>query len=202
MRKCRKCGEEKPLEEFGELSASKDGKNPRCKPCVRDRQNTRNKLKHVQQYNINKAHKRRAIEKALPQDVTAGKWKAIMKRFGNRCFLTGSTNVSFEHVIPFATGHGGHIVANLLPMDKALNLSRQDKNFGEWFNTLEATIEMHDAFDEAFEYLAELNGLPVDLFWEYVYYCDAYRRTEEEIKADPRPSVEIFNDWKEAGGVI
>lgn len=87
-----------------------------------------------------------------------------MKRFGNRRFLTGSTNVSFEHVISFATGHGGHIVANLLPMDKALNLSRQDKNFGEWFNTLEATIEMHDAFDEAFEYLAELNGLTVDLF--------------------------------------
>lgn len=37
MRKCRKCGEEKPLEDFRELSASKDGKNPRCKPCVRDR---------------------------------------------------------------------------------------------------------------------------------------------------------------------
>ncbi|MDP9742855.1 UNVERIFIED_ORG: hypothetical protein QFZ59_004685 [Bacillus sp. B2I3] len=175
----------------------------RCKECrkayQRDRNHNNPKTKSS---NKNKAHKRRAMKKELPNNMKAAQLRALNERFGNRCFLTGSTDVSIEHPIPFATGHGGHIVGNVLPMDNSLNISRKDKNFFEWFNTLDATVEMHNRFDEAVEYLAALNGLSVDLFREYVYYCDKYRRTIEEVKADKRRSVEIFKEWKAAGGRI
>ena len=33
---CSKCGTEKPIDEFGDKNAAKDGKNSRCRLCLRD----------------------------------------------------------------------------------------------------------------------------------------------------------------------
>lgn len=205
-KKCNTCKEIKPIEEFGKKSAAKDGKNPKCKECVCEYQNERNKRPDVHAYNVNKSHKRRAFKNELPNDMTAKEWNQVKAIFDNRCFLTGKlldkTNRSMEHVIPLCTGHGGHIVENVLPMDRSLNMGRKDKNILEWFNEFDATLEMHRRLDEAVEYLAELNGLTVDEYWQYVYYCDEFRRTIEEVEADKRPSVEIFQEWKAEGGRI
>lgn len=38
MKKCKKCGRELPLEAFGNLSTSPDGKYDRCKECVNQQQ--------------------------------------------------------------------------------------------------------------------------------------------------------------------
>lgn len=37
-KKCKKCGRELPLEAFGNLSTSPDGKYDRCKECVNKQQ--------------------------------------------------------------------------------------------------------------------------------------------------------------------
>ncbi|MFF2291008.1 hypothetical protein [Peribacillus butanolivorans] len=169
----------------------------KCKECrkayQRDRNHNNPKTKSS---NKNKANKRRAMKNELPNDMTAAHLRAVNERFGNRCFLTGSTDMSIEHFVPLATGHGGHIVGNVLPMDKTLNISRKDKNFFQWFETIKPTPEMREAFKEGVAYLAELNGLSVDEFKEYVFYCDQFRRTEAQIKADPRSSVQIHKDVK------
>lgn len=39
MKKCISCEVEKPYEEFGKLSRSKDGYNPKCKSCKREYDN-------------------------------------------------------------------------------------------------------------------------------------------------------------------
>lgn len=38
MKKCWKCGCEKPLEAFGRDARRHDGKNPKCKACVTARE--------------------------------------------------------------------------------------------------------------------------------------------------------------------
>jgi hypothetical protein len=197
MKTCNKCKIEKSLEFFGVKSSAKDGINPKCRDCVNAAQRKRNKIPVVYAYNIAKNQRRRALELALPCTLEDKKWGIVLEeRFGNRCFLTGSTNVSMEHFVPFATGHGGHIIGNVIPMDDSLNKSRKDKNFFLWFETLKPTPEMREAFNEGVAYLAELNGLSVVEFRQYVFYCDQFRRTEAQIKADSRSSVQIFLDAK------
>lgn len=206
LKKCIKCGEEKGIENFVVKRSAKDGINPKCKDCVCEYQNNRNKRPDVHSYNKNKSQKRRAFLNELPHAMTAKQWNEVKSYFNNHCFLTGEvlseSNLSIEHVIPLCTGHGGHIVENVLPLDKSLNMSRQDKNIFEWFNTLGAREEMKRCFDEAIGYLAFMNDMKVDEYKEYIYYCDTYRRTIDEVKADRRPSIEIFKEWKAEEGRI
>jgi len=51
MKRCNKCGEEKPLSEYHSQRASKDGHKPSCKTCV--------KAYNAARYQKNKEHMRR-----------------------------------------------------------------------------------------------------------------------------------------------
>ncbi|MGG0741304.1 HNH endonuclease [Niallia taxi] len=200
-RKCSHCHEVKAIESFGVKNAAKDRINPKCKQCVCDYQNQRNQLPEVYIYNKNKSQKRRAILKELPHSLTIQEWKNIKQRFNNCCFLTGKvlieSKLSIEHVIPIATGHGGHIKENVLPLDISLNMARKDKNIFEWFYTLDANEDMKRRFSEAIDYLAFMNEMSVKEYKEFVYYCDRFRRTVEEVKVTERTSRELFEEWKE-----
>lgn len=202
-RKCSHCHKVKSIESFGVKKAAKDGMNPKCKQCVCDYQNKRNQLPEVYIYNKNKSQKRRAILKELPHSLTPREWKDIKLCFNNRCFLTGKvlteSKLSIEHVIPLATGHGGHIKENVLPLDISLNMARKDKNIFEWFYKLDVTEEMKRRFGEAIDYLAFMNEMSVEEYKEFVYYCDRFRRTIEEVKTNKRASKEIFKEWKKSG---
>ena len=74
MKKCKKCGRELPLEAFGNLSTSPDGKYDRCKECVN------------QQQKINR-DQRKAKEQGISTENTNGEGNEALKGFTPRELL-------------------------------------------------------------------------------------------------------------------
>ncbi|MBY0098679.1 hypothetical protein [Mesobacillus maritimus] len=183
MKKCNLCGESR-IEMFYTYQKT------RCKACQRAKQYEFNR--NNPEYLKAKNQRRRARLKALPHDFPPNVWKAVLDRFDGRCCLTNSKDVSLEHVVPLCVGHMGTEIGNVIPLDRTLNLSKGSKNFLDWFNEIEASLEMHDRFDEVISYLAELNGLTFDQYLEFLYWCEDNKRTIEEIEAATMSSVELF----------
>jgi hypothetical protein len=242
MKRCSKCGIEKPLDEFQKRKASKDGYQSQCKVCrnkankehadkTREYQrkrtlrwyyqnrkralaNTRRnyeanqekiKRRRRERYaedpsiDIANRNKRRAIEKSLPSDFNGKQWLEILQRFDGKCAISDSKDIVVEHVIPLAWGHMGTHINNCVPMDASLNSSKMTKNIFAWVKEPEVQerVDMNK-FEELIEYLAVMNDLTTQEYREFVYWCEANKRTIDEAAADPRLSVEI---WKEQGGI-
>mgnify|MGYP001205410293 FL=1 len=130
----------------------------------------------------------------LRADLTPFEWGRILDEFGNRCALSFSFLISMDHFIPQSIGHGGTYVGNVYPLDPDLNASKGDSNPYLWAEANKDKID-YPLFERLCEYLAEQNGLTPDEFRSFVFWCFAHPRTPEDIRKDPRPSIEI---WKEA----
>ena len=74
MKICKKCGRELPLEAFGNLSTSPDGKYDRCKECVN------------QQQKINR-NQRKAKEQGITTETPMGGGIDALKSFTPRQLL-------------------------------------------------------------------------------------------------------------------
>lgn len=115
---------------------------------------------------------RSAKIKELPNTLTSEELAAIMKRFGNRCALTGSEDIELDHFIAVSTGYGGTTLQNIIPLDSWLNVSKKDNNPFEWVKNKHISEKINsEKFDELISYLAELNSMTVDEYRHFVYEC-------------------------------
>lgn len=131
-----------------------------------------------------KVQRRLARLRCLPDNFTEVEWEIATERFGGGCALTGSGFVHADHVIPLATGHGGTIYENIIPLRADLNISKSDRCIFDWFSENKERFNLSQTkFDELIEYLAEINGMTTKEYEEYVRWCHDNPRTLEDLQA-------------------
>ncbi|TXL67475.1 hypothetical protein FHP05_00180 [Cerasibacillus terrae] len=131
-----------------------------------------------------------AKKKALPYDLSADELDDIYSQFNYSCALTGtSKNLHHEHFICIDTGHMGTTYGNIIPLDGSLNISKNNKNPFEWIKDFP---KYQINFNYIVSILSSINGLSVDEYKQFVYWCYEYKRTIEEIENDQRLSIEIW----------
>jgi hypothetical protein len=124
---------------------------------------------------------RRARKRSLPYDYSITHSELMYDIFGG-CALTGDRfNLHDDHFIAISTGHGGAFIGNMIPLSASLNESKGAQNPFEWIKTRD-DVDM-TKFDKTVRYLAQLNGMSVDEYREYVYYCYDNPRKIAEVNA-------------------
>lgn len=128
---------------------------------------------------VNSQARRRARKENLPDTLTHEEQREILNFFGG-CALTGSRDIHWDHVIPISTGFGGTTKENVIPLRKDLNLSKHDRNLFEWFEDCYVRLDLDpEKFEELIFYLAEINGVELEEYTEYVYSC--FDKETEEV---------------------
>ena len=125
-----------------------------------------------------KSARRRAQKRKLPDDLTSEQRTATLERFNSSCALTGYTEgIHLDHVIPIATGHGGTISQNMIPLRADLNHSKNARCIFDWFYDVKDYFKLSQTkFDELIEYLADINGMTADEYEDYVRGCHDNQR--------------------------
>lgn len=216
---CTKCGEDKPFSEYYKHKDGKYGLRPSCKQCIagygkkyyednkdaclgrtRDwAERNPDKVRAIhERYKKNNPEthaskwiKRRTIKQSLKYEFDPVISKRIRKVFERKCAITGSKDTHLDHFIPMNTGHGGTYEGNLILLSKELNLSKGTRNPFLWAEKY-LTDEQKENFDKVVEYLAELNGLTVDEYREFVFWCFENKRSIDEITDENRDSLELW----------
>jgi hypothetical protein len=118
--------------------------------------------------------RRRAREKSLPDEFTTDQMTETLLFFGG-CALTESIDgIHWDHVIPLATGYGGTVYGNMIPLQGNLNLSKNDSNIFEWFSANQQRFNLEqERFDRLINWLASANAMSVEEYRAYVYECHA-----------------------------
>lgn len=141
---------------------------------------------------------RKKIRKTLPKTITNQEWEALA---GQPCAISKkrSTAATVDHFIPLIWGHGGDVKGNLYPLGRDLNKLKSSHNPFRWINRKEVQpLVDRKRWDGLVHSLAAENGLTVKEFTQYVHWCEKHPRTLEEIEADPRHSLEIWNEARNA----
>ena len=150
IRRCRMCGIEKPLEEFGRVKTCRYGIRHRCKACCKKaRQKWRKanpgKIKlynrlHHQKYpqeaylrvcDWREAHpklqresqrKRRERKHEAEGDFTEQEWLNLCAFNGNRCLCCHRSDLplTVDHIKPLVMG-GTNYISNIQPLCKSCN---------------------------------------------------------------------------------
>ena|SRR5690554_1947506 len=203
MKKCGKCDVTYPSTGFYKNKYSPDEYKSVCKNCsnsytrkyrkenpdVVRRIDAKKKKKYRERYAMNEA-KRKARKNKLLDTFTENDRVKLLKRFENECGICGNSYEHLDHFIPIIAGHGGTTVGNMVPMCSRCNLTKQAKNPFEWAETLD--YGQKENFDKVVEYLAELNGLMVDEYREFVFWCFENPRDVDEITDENRDSLELW----------
>lgn len=155
MNTCSKCGITKSSTEFNKEPLNINGLSSWCKECKnkqsalwrsknRDKDCARkekyyaeNRLSMIEKAclwakeNVEKKHShyknRRAKLNGSSGNVTAGQWKEILDKYGNKCLRCGTTErLSQDHVVPLELG-GLHSVDNLQPLCRSCNSKKHTK---------------------------------------------------------------------------
>lgn len=110
----------------------------------------------------------RARKASLPDTLTSEQAKLL----GDKCILTGSSDIHLDHVIPLSTGYGGTTYENIIPLKAELNRSKHDRNIFEWAlqNHRQLGFTM-SKFNQAITEVASRNGMTLKEYREYVYKC-------------------------------
>lgn len=116
--------------------------------------------------------RRRARKNKLPDSFSDYDKLEVLNYFNNSCCLTGSKEYQWDHVIPIATGNGGTIKENMIPLRADLNFSKKASNIFEWFDRYKHVYNLDsEKFNDLITYLARINKMPIDEYREYVYKC-------------------------------
>ena len=135
MKKCNKCGEIKPLNEFHKNSARKDGLQTQCKNChAISRANTyqKHKQRHSQfmaiyyaskksEYRKRDSQRRAAFKQAVPTWYEEEQIKSVYQK-------ADEYGLTVDHVVPLQSKKvcGLHCWANLQLLDKHLNSAKKN----------------------------------------------------------------------------
>lgn len=128
--------------------------------------------------------RRRARKKGLLDTLTDSQYAVTLDYFGNACALTGQKHsLEKEHAIPLSIGHGGTTFENCYPMANGLNQSKWQHNIFEWFEANRQRFNLsQERFDRLIEWLGKANGMTVEEYRDYVYWCHANpRNIDEEV---------------------
>jgi hypothetical protein len=142
---------------------------------------------------------RRAHENALPFTLTAEDILSLHNKNGvKECALTGLTGViNVCHFIPLKWGHGGSYKGNIFLGLEKLNLEMRTRNPFEWFNDKANAKKLDmDKINALISRLASENNLSINEFREFIYWCEQHKRTLEEVRLDPRPSINIWREQR------
>jgi hypothetical protein len=124
--------------------------------------------------------KRRARKAALPDTITKEQTREILSYFGEGCALTGDSNIHWDHVIPLATGNGGTILGNMIPLRSDLNHSKNDSNIFIWFENNRQRLNLEqDKFNSLIQWLAITNSMTIEQYRDYVYKCHGNTALDE-----------------------
>lgn len=111
-KKCKKCGQNKPLTQFGKHSIRKDGYQSSCKVC--NRKYCKKHYKKNKQYYFDKRARRQNEMKVWWQE-----YKANLKC--SRCKENHPVCLQFHHIDPSKKENSvSQLVANLVSKDKIL----------------------------------------------------------------------------------
>ena len=142
---CTKCGEFKPLDQFGANWRCKFGRFPRCKSCTSIYNKTRKPLtsdqkdrraQYVRGYKSSE-HGREMVEKhrkiRRQREREAGgvmsdhQWDTLCKFFGRKCLCCGESKILWpDHIIPVVYG-GSSNVENRQPLCMECNSKKATK---------------------------------------------------------------------------
>lgn len=198
MRKCSHCHEIKSMDLFYTDNSRASGTSPRCKVCINahkkaqredptfDHMSTRRKWSEDNREKLREqdrlwreanpdakrlvAARRRARERLLPDTFTQEEADRVSISFEGKCALCDSPGEHLDHFIPIASGHGGTIYENMIPLCALHNTSKHARNPFEWAKTYLTVTELAK-FNEAVTYLAALNGMSVEDYEDYVHRC-------------------------------
>jgi hypothetical protein len=194
---CTKCNEWKPLSLYHKQRNGLGGTTSACVECrkniyydadVRREYNTiwyennrERKLRKSSEWELRNGEKRRlydlrrrARKKALPNMFTTEQMTHVLNIFNGGCSLTDDVDIHWDHVIPLATGCGGTIYGNMIPLRSDLNESKGDRNIFEWFEANRQRFNLEqERFDRLISWLGKANGMTVEEYRDYVYECHA-----------------------------
>lgn len=151
--------------------------------------NPKKKLAYLNEWRAKHPEKKRISDDARrlrilaqPSTLTKEQQSDIISRFAG-CAITGSNEISWDHVIPVITGHGGRTKYNMIPLRADLNSSKGVGNIFEWFRWAADYYGLSQAkFDDLISYLAEVNGMTTKEYRMYVDWCfDNPRDIETEV---------------------
>lgn len=134
-------------------------------------------------YKTKASELRRKRIDSMINDFTNEQRNDVLFTFDNECALTGKQgNIHMDHVLPVYIGHGGTTKNNMLPLSKCINASKGKKNIFEWYRVNGNKFKVcPDRFKRAMEYIADLNGMTVEEYKEYTYWCFDNPKTIEEV---------------------
>lgn len=157
LRKCRLCGEVKPINEFEKDKRVKGGRTSRCKACkaaLNDRARTLySRLKH------------RAKQGGQPLEVTLKELQALFAAFDGKCIYCGADEEETgkphhtDHIIPVSEG-GRHHISNLVLACASCNSSKGNKPFFQFYLDKKNKIS-DENFMTLLYYVALTSGQPV-----------------------------------------
>ncbi|MFS1513417.1 hypothetical protein VQL36_13375 [Chengkuizengella sp. SCS-71B] len=107
--------------------------------------------------------------------------------------MTNSKNFTVDHFIPASWGHGGLTIENVYPLDASLNSCKRDKNSFVWLEENREKIN-EEGWNALVSYIAGQNDLTVEELREFTFWCEANKRSIEQVKADQRNSNEICRE--------
>ena len=202
-KECGKCGVSRPLSEYYRNKDSPDGRRSVCKVCsnayiatyrkenpeIIKRIDAKKKRKYRERYTMNEAV-RKARKNKLLDTLVDEERKEMLDKFKNKCVICRKDYEHLDHFIPIHVGHGGTTKGNIVPMCSKCNLTKQAKNPFEWAVSLGE--EHKNNFDNVIEYLSEINGLSMEEYREFVFWCFENPRDVDEITEDNRDSLSIW----------
>ena len=137
MKRCTKCGKEKPLSEFNKDRHTKDGLQFRCKECDNatskrwahtNPEQVRERGRQWRKENIEKARERDRIRWASRQAITEEVKLALFEFYNHTCLCCGEGEIKLEldHIVPLKLG-GEDVIENLQPLCHSCNASKGAK---------------------------------------------------------------------------
>jgi 5-methylcytosine-specific restriction endonuclease McrA len=193
-KECSMCSEWKPLTEFRKHVGRIGDTLSYCKICgpilarryreknkekVRARERERNQERKEKQkiwrgnnkfkLLLNK-HLRKARTKNLPATMTEEDFVRTLSTFEYKCAITGSEEVTVDHVIPLSLGVGGTIKGNIIPLRLDLNSSKYNKNIFEWFEECSEKFNLDkNNFDKTIHFLANESNMTASEYRDFIY---------------------------------
>ena len=122
MKRCRHCGERKPLMEFYADAAAKDGLRPECKACTSARrkrwyaENREREIERVRRWQVDNADRRQAYQEEYKQ---SGR-KRIADRKSHLKRTFGLSEVDYERIL--AQQGGGCAICGRVPGSRHLHV--------------------------------------------------------------------------------